>query len=79
MRVTRASIELSKRFEVRGRQRECSAETGIGQSRLSRFATGELFPRADEGAKLQRSEGIHVDWWEDKLEEPVAEEPAGAA
>lgn len=76
MRVTKASLALRKRFETRGRQRDCAAETGIGQSRLSRIADGELFPRADEGAALQRSDGILIDWWETKLED--SRESAGA-
>ena len=69
MRVTKASVELSKRFELRGRQRDCSQESGIGQSKLSRLATGELFPRADEAVSLQTSDGIPVEWWSENASE----------
>jgi len=70
MRLTKASTELAKRFGERGRQRDCSKATGISQSRLSRFARGELFPRADEGAALQSSDGILIDWWSEEPDDP---------
>lgn len=62
-RVTRASVALSKRFDVHGEQKACSARTGIAQPRLSRIAKGELFPRADEGHRFEDTEEIPVAWW----------------
>lgn len=74
---TRASVALGKRFGPKrsGGQKRCSERTGIGQSRLSRIASGELMPRADEAALLERDEAIPVAWWG---EPPLPEDESGA-
>lgn len=65
-RETRASRVLAEKLSVRhGAQKECSLRTRIPQSRLSRIASGKLFPRADEGARLVE-EGIPIHWWNEQ-------------
>jgi transcriptional regulator with XRE-family HTH domain len=61
---TRASAALTAKFATRhGYQKDCAARTGIAQSRLSRIASGQIMPRADEAARLEAEEGIPASWW----------------
>jgi hypothetical protein len=76
-RRTRGSFALAEKFWPKrsGAQKACSERTKIAQHRLSKIASAEAFPRADEGSLLVE-EGIPIHWW---TEEPTEEQLARAA
>jgi hypothetical protein len=76
-RQTRGSFALAEKFWPKrsGAQKDCSERTKIAQHRLSKIASSEAFPRADEGARLVE-EGIPIHWWN---EPPTEEQLAKAA
>ena len=75
-RVTRASLALSARCSQRhGAQRDVARAASIPQPRLSRLASGRLFPRADEAVRLARAADVPVEWWD----EPADAEEEDAA
>jgi hypothetical protein len=79
MRVTKASLALADRFKTRNRQRDCHRETGIGQVRLGRFASGEAQPRAWEAVLIEKSDGVPVSWWAAEPEEDSVANQGSAA
>ena len=65
-RVTRASLALYARCSQRhGAQMEVARAASIAQPRLSRLASGWLFPRADEAVRLARVADVPVEWWDE--------------
>ncbi len=73
-RITKASVFLGEVLSEHGAQTRCFERTSIKQDRLSRFTRGELFPRADEAARLQADLGVAVEWWDEPVGDSSTEE-----
>lgn len=71
-RVTRASAALAAHFETHRAQKLCAEATGISQSRLSRLASADVFPRADESVLIERATGVLATWWAEEATDAVA-------